>query len=211
MLAAFIGLFIYSKANEYSQKSNRATVNNMLLNLDDEIYSDAITPETNYLLSALYFDESPDISAKEKANIILKNISGDSVYFTWSSIPELYDSIMHLGRSFNKADIEKYNRLLNGIVCSERVLFLVYRAFIQFRQQIITADDWEDFKAYIEDFSRSPLFLCAIHVNNKNGYFSRDFAKELQNVYKSHVVHLVDSCYSTVKEELWLTNNERNE
>jgi hypothetical protein len=136
MISAFIALSIYGKANEYFRKSNRAAVTNMLLNLEDEIYSDATCPETNYLLSALYFDEADDINAVEKANVILKNIAGDSICFTWSNIPELYDSIMHLGRSYNNADIAKYNHLLNGIVCSERVLFLVYRAYIQLKQQI---------------------------------------------------------------------------
>jgi hypothetical protein len=211
MVSAFIALVIYSRANDYSQKSNRAAVNSMLLNLDDEIYAGASNPETNYLLSALYFDETSDISAKEKANIILKNISGDSVCFTWSTVPELYDSIMHLGRSYNNSDIVKYHRLLNGIVCSERVLFLVYRAYIQFKQEIITQHDWEDFRAYIMDFSKSPLFLCAMYVNNKGGYFGRDFAKELQDIYKKNNIPLVDSCYSTIKENYWLTDNEKNE
>jgi hypothetical protein len=204
MVSAFIALTIYGEANDYAKKSNRAAVSNMLLNLDDEIYAGAITPETNYLLSALYFDESPDIDAKEKANIILKNIAGDSIHFTWSTIPELYDSIMHLGRSYDNGDIIKYNRLLNGIVCSERVLFLVYRAYIQFKQGVITQQDWEDFKAYIVDFSRSPLFLCAMHVNNDWRYFSRDFAKELQDIYIANNIELIDSCYSTVKDSCWI-------
>jgi hypothetical protein len=208
-MSAFVALIVYGRANDYHRKSNRATVHNMLLNLDGEIYAGAINPETNYLLSALYFDKANDIDAKQKADMILKNVSGDSVGFTWASIPELYDSIMSLGRSYDSRDISKYNRLLNGIVHSERVLFLVYRAYIQFRQEMITQQDWDDFRMYIIDFSQSPLFLCAMYINNDGGYFNKDFAKELQQVYRTNENPLVDECFSIIKEDTWINENNR--
>ena len=183
-------------ALNYYRNANRASVNNTLLTMDEKIY-DIVSPETTYLFSALYFDISENVSAKEKADIMLRNIAGDSISLSWTTIPELYEAIMALGRqSFNKNNLDCYHRLLSGIAISEKILFLVYRAFCQYQYGIITKQDWRDYSEYISDFSQSPLFLCAVYINLQGKYIDDGFAAEIRKVYSETQIPLVESSYS---------------
>ena len=199
MIAGFAALSYYKNAN-------RAAVNNTLMNMDDRIY-DAISPETLYLYSALYFDVSGDLNAKQKADAILNSVAGDSINLNWTTIPELYNAIMSLGRYPDNLD--KFYRLLSGISFSERALLLAYRAYCQYKFGIITKRDWNDYKAYILDFSKSPLFLCALHINYKEGFIDDNFAKEIQRIFIENRIPLVDEFYTEAKNKSWIKRRQK--
>lgn len=200
MIAGIMALTHYKTAN-------RSAVNNELVGIENGIYSDIVGSDNNYLLSAIYIDVSDSISAKEKADIIIRNVAGDYIQLNWKNIPELYDSIMALGcNPFDKKKIDIQHRLLDALLISDRILFLAHKAYYQYKSGIITEKDWENSKSYIPDFSQSPFFLLAIYINHREKYFSADFAEVIQSFYldPKRKIPLVDEFYPKAKEKSWV-------
>ncbi len=187
MIITFSVYFTDIRKHNFDRTHGKRSINNTLLNLDDKIYEQAINSEMNYLLSSLYFDISDDIDSKQKADIILKNVAGKPLSFKWETIPELYDSIMYLGRSFDETDIEAYRRLLSGIAHSDRMLFLIYRAHnYYYKFKVIDEQDWIDnYRMYLVDLAKSPLFLCSIYINFEEGYLNKKDENFLKEVKKA--------------------------
>jgi len=181
-----------------------------LADLEYKIYSDAMLSNREFLLSTLYFDESSKKDYREKADLIINKVAQcpDSLKLDlkWDSIPQLYDAIMSLGTTSSIASKNMYHNLIAGISISDRIFFLVYRAFILYESHKITITEWNDYKAYIRDFAQSPLFLCTIYINHKGGYFNDKFAKFIQDEYGSdpEIKIMIQSLYPSLFKEYWI-------
>jgi hypothetical protein len=181
-----------------------------LADLEYKIYSDAMLSEREYLISAIYFDESPKKNFREKADLIINKVAQcpDSLKLDlkWNSIPQLYNGIMSLGDTSSVAYLNMYHHLMSGISVSDRIFFLVYRAYTLYESDKITITEWNDYKAYIRDFAQSPLFLCTIYINHKEGYFNDRFAEFIQDEYAKdpEIANMIQSLYPDIFSENWV-------
>lgn len=211
-LIAFVALYIIPQTKTHHRQSVTIDLYTTLIDLENKIYSDAMMPKCEYLLSAIYFDEAiRPYEYKQKADLILSKITKWEIEIEWDEIPDLYDAIMKLGNSEETIDI--YHKLIAGLNISDRIFFLAYRAFCLYQQKRISESEWKDYEMYIYDFAQSPLFLCALYINHKGRYFDEEFAIFIQQTYKTNCDYnvLIKSIYPEMFKKEWIKYINREE
>ena len=174
---AILGVIIAYLAVEQYKNQNNAQMIHTFLGSDTEI-SKLMT--NNAYLHGFFAISLKDQDAKsiaiQKLKIII-NDNHDNICDHWKDIPELYEKMFELD-DFNNNNKQK---LRAAYFAADAILDDIQIAFEAKYYNLIKKEDYETYTGYFAEIGEHPLFLCAIYWNHKNGYITKDFAKELVN------------------------------
>lgn len=184
------------------KKLNVITVTNVLYTMDKDIYNTALRDDSGKVLKCLYYDTDSEYIERYSVNSLNCLLPKDKTYKDFTEIAAIktfYDNTLC-------GDIDTItdngDDILRWLVMSERMLYLVYNAYEAYKRDMVEEDDWHDYSGLLNNYGSNILFLCAIYIGHKHGYFSVDFAKVLQKRLNNNKI--VMSKYPEMLKDKWI-------
>ena len=71
----------------------------------------------------------------------------------------------------------------------ERYIYHLHNGFDLYDENFIERGEWEAWRGLLGEIGANPVCLSAVYSAEKNKFFSRDFAKEIQEALRDNPIH----------------------
>lgn len=112
---------------------------------------------------------------------LLSTLTTDTAIQNVRSPEELYDKVWGYNTMTNPARAEETKKLRLAFTSAQSELYHIHNAFDYSEEDIMDKQEWETWKGSIREMSAHPLFVTAVWQGYQYQYFSREFAKFLQD------------------------------
>jgi len=179
-IIAFISLWCVFFQLKENTKTNKVAIRGQLyqteaLTAADESGNDAQSLQT------IWARVPPQIAGEQFSSTLLQLATTNKTAIKAKTPAELFHSMYDATVFANRSSCESTKNLRRLFLHAQTNLYHVHNAYDYKRDGILGNQEWYTWKGLIREMGAHPILLVAIWQGYQNRYFSRPFAKFLQN------------------------------
>lgn len=182
--AALVTMIVAIKACSIYQGANSVAARGQLYSNFEKI-ADRERDDLEYGL--LLLDVPITVPVSDYSKHVLGSITDNIDIISIKSAEELFNIIWGIDfwKTGNKEDLKRLRKIY---LHAESYIYHLYNAFDYKKEGIMEEGEWMTWKASLDDMGGNPITFAAMWSAHRRGYFSKEFASELQKKYMNNKI-----------------------